>query len=79
MKNKKTGLLEYKIPTYAEIFNISLYKRDLGVLWFNKKAQEGQTPLNAIGIEIPNKFIESELNKKDGYRIFHPYFKIWKD
>jgi len=77
LKNKKIGMLEYKIPTYARIFNIPIYKKNLGARWFNKKAYKGQTPLNARGIEIDDKFIRSELEKNNGYRIFHPYFKDW--
>ena len=77
VKDKKIGMLEYKIPTYAKIFNIPIYKKDLGVWWFNKKAKRGETPLNARGVEVTKKLINSELNKKNGFRIFHPYFKIW--
>ncbi len=79
IKNKELGMLEYKIPTYAKIFNIPLYKKNLGVWWFNKRGLKNKMPLNAEGIEIQDKFINSELRKKDGYRIFHPYFKIWKN
>ena len=77
VEDKEIGMLEYKIPTYAKIFNIPIYRKDLGVWWFNKNAKRGETPLNARGVEVKEKLINSELNKKNGFRIFHPYFKIW--
>ncbi len=77
VEDKELGMLEYKIPTYAKIFNIPMYKKDLGVWWFNKKTRRGETPLNAAEKEIPENFIQTELDKKDGFRIFHPYFKEW--
>lgn len=73
VKDKKVGMLEYKVPTYAKIFNTSFYKKDLGVKWFGKK--EG--PLNAIPKEINRSYIEKELKIENGWRIFHPYYKIW--
>lgn len=78
IENKEIGMLEYKLPTYTKIFGFPLYKKNLGVWWFNNKAYEGRTPLNAREIEIKKDFIEAELNRKNGYRIFHPYFKVWK-
>ncbi len=75
VEDREIGMLEYKIPTYAKIFKIPIYKRDIGVWWFNKRANKGETPLNAREIEIKESFIKSELDKKDGFRIFHPYFK----
>lgn len=77
VEDKEIGMLEYKIPTYAKIFNIPIYKHNLGVWWFNKKARRGETPMNAIGVEILKDFIDSELKRKDGFKIFHPYFKEW--
>jgi len=78
VENKEIGMLEYKIPTYAKIFGIPIYKHNLGVWWFNKKVKRGETPLNAREVEISQKLIKSELKKKDGFRIFHPYFKEWE-
>lgn len=72
--NKKMGMLEYKIPIYTKIFNIPFYKKDLGVKWFEKTKK----PLNAIPEEINQKYIKKQLAKKNGYRIFHPYYKVWK-
>lgn len=79
VEDKEIGMLEYKMPTYAKIFGIPIYKKDIGTWWFNEKARRGETPLNAREVEIQEEFIESELNKKNGFRIFHPYFKEWNN
>jgi hypothetical protein len=82
VKDKEIGMLEYKIPTYAKIFTVPFYKRDLGVWWFQKRGYKreirGMTPLNARGIEIRKTLIKKELKKKKGFRIFHPYSSIWE-
>lgn len=75
VKEKELGMLEYKIPIYASIFQLSFYEKEMGVRWHEKKMK----PLNAIPEEIPADYIQKELRKKKGWRIFHPYFKIWKD
>ncbi len=72
VKNKEIGMLEYKIPIYAKIFRIPFYKKDLGTRW-----NDDPKPLNAIPEEISSDYIKEELIKKDGWRIFHPYYKIW--
>ena len=77
IKDKEIGMLEYKLPTYAKIFNIPLYTKNLGVWWFEEKARRGETAMNALEVEISKDYIDSELKKEDGLRIFHPYFKIW--
>ncbi|MFA6391853.1 MAG: hypothetical protein WCW66_03845 [Patescibacteria group bacterium] len=79
LPSKELGMLEYSIPTYAKILRQPIYQRNLGVWWFDNKANNGLTPLNARGIEIKKNFIESELKKKNGYRIFHPYNRLWYD
>ena len=73
VENKEIGMLEYKVPTYAKIFNIPFYIKDLGVQWH----KTGGLPLNAIPQELSEEYIKEELDKKDGWRIFHPYFKSW--
>ncbi|MFA4818630.1 MAG: hypothetical protein WC621_02185 [Patescibacteria group bacterium] len=75
--NKERGMLEYKIPTYAKIFGTPIYKRNLGVWWFDSRGKRGETPLNARGVEIKKSLILSELKRKNGFRIFHPYNRIW--
>jgi len=75
VKNRAVGMLEYKVPIYANIFKIKFFKKDIGVWWFQKKSKK---PLNAETLEISKNYIESELKKKNGWRIFHPYFKKWE-
>ncbi len=77
VSDREVGMLEYKVPTYAKIFNIPFYKRNLGVWWFAPEAESGHIPLNARGVEIPEAYIREELEKPGGYRIFHPYFELW--
>jgi len=64
---KEIGFLEYKLPTYAEIFGIPFYEKDFGV----------GSAMNAINQQIGNEFIRSELAKPDGWRLFHPYYEPW--
>jgi hypothetical protein len=76
IENKEIGMLEYKVPMYAKILEIPFFEKDLGVWWFEP---EGSTkPLNAVPKEIERVYVEAELKKKEGFRIFHPYFQKWK-
>lgn len=75
VKDKKIGMLEYKTPIYAKIFGIPFYEKDMGVWWFGKK----QKPLNAVPKEVSENYIVEELKRPNGWRIFHPYYKIWED
>ncbi|MEI7477891.1 MAG: hypothetical protein WCJ81_05340 [bacterium] len=34
-------------------------------------------PMNAKPMEIEDSYIQKELEKKDGWRVFHPYFKVY--
>ncbi len=68
-------MLEYKIPTYAKIFNIPFFEKDIGVEFF----EEDGKPLNAKPREIDKDYIVGELHKKDGWRAFHPCYKVWRD
>jgi len=77
VKNREIGMLEYKIPTYAKIFDVSFYEKDLGVWWFDSKPGE-EAPLNAIPVEIKKDNIIKELGKKNGFRFFHPYYAKWE-
>ncbi len=72
--NREIGFLEYKIPMLVKAFDIPVFKKDLGVLWFKNEIK----PLNAVSREIDSMYIQNELKKKNGWRIFHPYFKLWK-
>lgn len=73
-KDRELGFLEYKIPIYAQIFGHRFYKRDLGTFW---RERQKDLPLNALPKKIKKSYIEKELKKTDGWRIFHPYYKIW--
>lgn len=77
VKDKEIGMLEYKIPLYAKIFNIPFFEKDIGVWWFDTKRIIKNNPLNAGRKEINQLFIEAELKKKNGFRLFHPYFRKW--
>lgn len=74
LKNKKLGFLEYKLPTYAKIFGIKRFGRELDEI---SKCQN-DFPMNAEEKEILKQDIELELSKPKGFRIFHPYFKKYK-
>ncbi len=71
--NKEIGMLEYKVPIYSQLFKIPFYTKDIGVRWHSREI----SPLNAIPEEIPDKYIKDQLLQDNGWRIFHPYFKIW--
>lgn len=75
VKDRKVGMLEYKIPIYAKIFGIDFFKKNIGTHWFGNK----QEPLNAIPKEIPREYIDEQLKKKDGWRIFHPCYEVWEE
>lgn len=79
VRNNRLGFLEYKIPTYTKIFEIPMFKKDLGCQWFNEKLPKDSFPLNADSINISETYIRSELKKKNGFRMFHPFNKIWND
>lgn len=68
------GFLEYKVPTYIKIFDLPVYEKDVGVCW---SGDTREYPMNARPEEIQKEYIEDELTKKDGWRMFHPYFQIW--
>ena len=74
VSDRSIGMLEYKVPTYAKIFKTPFYDKDLGVRWFSDEAK----PLNAIPEEIKDDYIMEQLSKDKGWRIFHPYYKIFR-
>ena len=76
IRDKEVGMLEYKIPVYAEIFNINVITREGEAHWWDEVEKY---PLNAEPIEIKGEYIDKELKKENGWRIFHPYFKKWVD
>jgi len=66
---KEIGMLEYRVPTYAEIFGIPFYDKDFGV----------GTAMNAVNQQIGADFIRAELARPGGWRLFHPYYEPWND
>ncbi|MDP3947566.1 MAG: hypothetical protein Q8Q41_02650 [bacterium] len=72
--NRNIGMLEYKIPTYAKIFGVPIFRKNLGVQWDEGKKSR---PLNAIPREINSLYIKRQLRKRKGWRIFHPYYRVW--
>lgn len=78
VENKEVGMLEYKVPTYADIFKIPFYKKDIGVAWEELGEDFHHAPLNASPRgELSEGYIRLELAKSDGWRLFHPYSKMW--
>lgn len=75
VENREIGMLEYKVPIYAKIFDVPFYEKDFGVRWHGSEIK----PLNAIPEEIPEQYIRQQLSKESGWRLFHPYYKIWQD
>jgi hypothetical protein len=61
LEDNITGFLEYKLPTYAKIFALELYKKDTGMRRYQTK---GEYPQNARPQEIKKKYILKELQKK---------------
>jgi len=76
--DKYVGMLEYKIPAYAEIFSIKMYQKDIGVYWGDPKEDASAMPVNALPEEIKAAYVQSELSQTNGYRMFHPYSKSWE-
>ncbi len=74
INDREIGMLEYKIPTYAKIFKIPFYNKDFGMSWSRPILRR---PLNAWPKEIKKEYIQKELSKKNGWRVFHPYYNKW--
>jgi len=68
-----TWFLEYKLPSYAKIFWLDFYKKDI---WVRRFQPKWKCPQNARVEEISKEYILNELDKKKWWRMFHPYFKI---
>lgn len=76
MSDKKIGMLEYKDPTFASAIGLDIYEHDVGVYWGDKGVVE-DFPLNAASVNISKTYIDKELKKIDGWRLFHPYESTW--
>jgi hypothetical protein len=74
------GFIEYKIPTMAHMFNISVCSNhDFEPWWMSNPATKNVPKrlrtLNAVGQEIPFSVIFHELADNNGKRLFHPVFR----
>jgi hypothetical protein len=74
VSDREYGFLEYKIPVYAKIFGVPFFERDLGARW-----DEEARPLSAARMPLSASYVEQELAKPNGWRIFHPYHLPWPD
>jgi hypothetical protein len=72
------GFLEYKLPTLALLLGFPCLVHDLGVLW-DPVEPPTQRPLNAVQAVVPRAYIEAELRRPDGYRMFHPVPYTWDE
>lgn len=79
LKDKKLGMLEYKDPTLAHILGLSIYQHDVGVYWKDTRQDVLTSPLNAMSVPIEKDYVEAELAKADGWRLFHPYEHSWSE
>jgi hypothetical protein len=77
LADKKLGMLEYKDPTLAVVLGLSALEHDLGVFWSDKRPSIHDSPLNGRSVELAKSYIEAELTKPDGWRLFHPYKQNW--
>lgn len=78
VEDKKLGMLEYKDPTLAYIFGLNIYEYDVGVYWKDTRQSTDTSPLNAMSVPIEKSYIEAELAKPNGWRLFHPYEQPWR-
>jgi len=89
VEQKEIGFLEYKVPTYAKIFKIPVFNKYLGEYrliphkgflnrirnrFFNRT---NRCSMNALKRPIRPHYIRQELKKKNGWRVFHPYFEVF--
>lgn len=75
----KTGFLEYKFPSLARVFEITVANADEFEPWWaadpSARHYSGvRTALNAVGAQVPRSVVKSELERAEGRRIFHPVF-----
>ncbi len=79
LSNPEIGFLEYKLPTMANYFKTPVFSSTQTTPWWasdplTADAPESEKVINAVGIEISESVIFSELEKQNGKRIFHPFY-----
>jgi KaiC/GvpD/RAD55 family RecA-like ATPase len=77
VKNPGPGFIEYRVPTYAEMFGIPFYKsKRFDCLWVDEpgagSVSRWKRVLTTSALYIPFLTIIYHLLRKDGSRIFHP-------
>lgn len=72
-----SGFLEYKMPTLAALHKHPCLIQDLGAHW-DPVERPAQKPLNALPRPVPRAYIEAELSRPAGYRLFHPVPEAWE-
>jgi hypothetical protein len=77
LPDKKIGMLEYKDPTLAEAWGLEVYERDLGVFWREWYTAETAALIAQGDTYVSDGFVKQELEKPDGWRIFHPNLHKW--
>lgn len=77
LSKPELGFHEYKIATYAHVWQYPIYRQELG-LFGELTCATSARPVNAVGQEINEDLIEQNLHDPAGWRLFHPYFQEWK-
>lgn len=77
LPDKYMGMLEYKDPTLAHLFGLDIHSHDIGVYWGDETQTLDSAPLNAASTMIPKTYVEHQLRKKGGWRLFHPCEQMW--
>jgi hypothetical protein len=71
------GFIEYKLPTYAELFGIPFHKSiDHEVWWDDHEPYSWTHALSAIPVEIKPITIALGRLLPGGKKIFHPYLRL---
>jgi hypothetical protein len=74
IEDKEIGFIEYRVPTYANIFGYKFLTKDLGE-WY--EGDKDKSAINAWGVPISEGYIRNQLSQPKGFRLFHPYYTMW--
>lgn len=79
IEQPELGFLEYKVPIYAQIFELTFCTNHPFQPWWpgDPETTENRRTLNAKRIDIGIMSILRNLTDKNGVRIFHPYRKFY--
>lgn len=74
------GFLEYKLPTLAALYGIPLANLDIGISWgLDGEPSPLLGPVHTKKTPISSAFIRHQLRDPEGWRLFHPYYKAWRE